>query len=173
MENPADFGSERWKKLSRIAYFKAFSVLSHQTISEDVSQEAIAKYLERYEEIDSPEKWISVVAQNLAKDALMRKSGIFQARPIQDQDPENEAEEVVLKNVGYKIVDDLTTSKIVIDKNELDNALENLSEKEQLIVSLSADGYSQGEIAEILGYKDSKVVANLLRRVRVRVNKKD
>ena len=173
MENPNDFSSERWIKLSRIAYFKAFSVLEHQAMSEDVSQEALARYLEQFEEIESPEKWISVVAQNLAKGALMRKSGIFQAKPIQDRDPDNEAEETELKNAGYRIVEDLTTSKIVINRDELDNALDNLSEKEQLIVSLSADGYSQAEIAEILGYKDSKVVANLLRRLRVRIKNED
>jgi RNA polymerase sigma factor (sigma-70 family) len=61
---------------------------------------------------------------------------------------------------------------MVIDKDEVNNALENLSEKEQLIVSLSADGYSQAEIAEILGYKDNKVVANLLQRIRKK-NTKD
>lgn len=172
MENPADFDSERWKKLSRIAYFKAYSVLEQEASAQDASQAAIEEYLQKFETIESPEKWISVVARNIANDIKMRRSGIFQAKQILDQDPESESDEADLKKVGYQIVDDLTTSKMVIDKDEVNNALENLSEKEQLIVSLSVDGYSQAEIAEILGYKDNKVVANLLQRIRKK-NTKD
>lgn len=173
MENPAEFDAERWKKLSRIAYFKAYSVLEQEASAQDVSQAAIEEYLNKFEQIESPEKWISVVARNMANDMKTRRSGVFQARQILDQDPESNEDEQKLKNLGFQLKNDLTNSQIFMAKEEVEEAFENLSEKEQLIISLSVDGYSQAEVAEILGYKDNKVVANLLQRLKKRNFKED
>jgi RNA polymerase sigma factor (sigma-70 family) len=164
-----DFDEARWEKLRKIAYFKALSITKHPFTSEEVAQEAIARFMESDEPIQRPEEWISVVARNLANNAVMRKSSIFRADQIQGFDEDLEFKP---RNIKDEPVEDFTTSQIVIDRAKAQGALEALSEKEQLIIGLISDGYTNGEVAEMLGYKDATVVANLVSRIRSKAKNK-
>jgi DNA-binding NarL/FixJ family response regulator len=110
-----------------------------------------------------------VVARNLANNAVMRKSSIFRADQIQGFDEDLEFKP---RDIKDEPVEDFTTSQIVIDRAKAQGALEALSEKEQLIIGLISDGYANGEVAEMLGYKDATVVANLVSRIRSKAKNK-
>jgi DNA-directed RNA polymerase specialized sigma24 family protein len=142
-------------------------------LAEDIAQDTVLAYLQasRAQVIDNPAAWANVTAWRLAR--KIAKSGQQEERPSTDSDelpmgqrwdlPDDNPERMAFMRF---ISDGQPTSAIGILRQQADLLMAQLDEQEREFVLLVASGYSQEEIADILGYANADVVKTTLNRKR-------
>jgi RNA polymerase sigma-70 factor (ECF subfamily) len=140
-----------------------------QATAEDITQEVFIKVwknIKKFDQNKSFRPWIFQIAKNTAIDFLRKKKTIPFSR-FENEKGQN----VLTNNIAEK---PLNLLENLSDKETLDEAMSNLSEKDRKIIKLRHnDGMSFREIAELL--KESintvksryrRVLANLKKNIR-------
>jgi RNA polymerase sigma factor (sigma-70 family) len=127
---------------------------------EDIAQETVARYLENADTVLDPDAWATRVAQRLCIDAVRHRQ-----RELVDED----ALELRGSSLAVFLKGGRLTSRDAMLAVQVQWAMDLLTVKERQIIELQAQGVSQTEIAEILGYANANSVKATLNRIRRRL----
>lgn len=138
---------------------------------EDFAQEATLRISQADPFPDNPDAWITTATTNIVLDSIRRRTARPEAldgQPLADSDSidrQLRRDITQLASTGP-----LATSQLAMRSGTADYVWQSLAaeltDQEIRVMQLVALGYSQREIAEHLGYKDSNVVKATLFRAR-------
>lgn len=125
--------------------------------AEDLAQEVGINFLRASagEEIQNPAAWAITAAKNLAINLIKRS-----------RENAAEVEDDTDRAVVQFVAEGMATSYMAIVKQQADLLMAQLDDTEKEFVTLVAMGYSQAEIAGILGYANATTVKATLYRKR-------
>ena len=135
--------------------------------ADDVAQQALVKLLAQDPLPDNPDAWITTVTHRLAID-LRRAQGRAPEPGLGADDVQPDERQALAEFIrrGVPVSD-------VVDRDAIDRIWQQLraqlSERELEILTLTAEGVEQSEIAERLGYKNPDSVKATLNRIRRKV----
>lgn len=141
--------------------------------ADDIAQEVVVRYLtaSQNETIENPAAWANTAAWHLAMNVVRDERFSQPLAPPDDDpgsEPRNPREGPDPRTVAmmHFIEDGKPTSAMGILRQQADVLLAQLDAQETEFVLLVASGYSQAEIADILGYANADVVKTTLNRKR-------
>jgi DNA-directed RNA polymerase specialized sigma24 family protein len=155
--NPAQWAE--WQELARKA---SKSKRMHTTLGpEDYAASAIEKLLEQSEKPANVEAWLRKTINNQYIDRF-RKIEARGGVSHREWSDERWEEEMVSHAFG-------SPSVMVAIKDQVDQVLKVLNEKEKELLILAAAGFDNHQIAEYAGYKTNKIVATRLAQIAQKV----
>jgi RNA polymerase sigma factor (sigma-70 family) len=156
---------EEWKKWQEAAEKIAYRMDQHTSLGgEAYAGAAIEKLLARQERPENVEAWLKKVITNMfidrARKVKARKGASL--RGLEDEE--------INQMATHLLSGDFTTQLAQVDFSR--EVLSELSDKEQQILVLSAGGWSNGEIAEEMGYAGQRAVSARLGKIQTKLQSK-
>lgn len=132
--------------------------------ADDIAMSVVEKFIvtSRQQTIENPVAWASATAFWMATDLAKR----LRAQHDREEscDGASAQEPAALDPLTYPF-------RFVAAADALNFALSALSEREQRLVTLVAEGYSHAEVASIMGYSSARSVTTTLNRIRAKVER--
>jgi len=158
----SDVSPEKWAEWQELARKASKSKKMHTTLGpEDYAASAIEKLLEQSEKPANVEAWIRKTINNQYIDRFRKieaRGGISH----REWSDERWEEEMISHAFG-------SPSVIVAIKDQVDQVLKGLNEKEKELLILAAAGFDNHQIAIYAGYKNNKIVATRLAQIAQKV----
>jgi RNA polymerase sigma factor (sigma-70 family) len=148
-----------WEKISLRIARNAVAKTNVSLGVEDFAAEAVEKLLLQPRRPENIEAWLKTVIRR----SLIDRARKMAVRPRRFEVPPEDVEEVtngLFRDVAPSL------ASLIVERNVASRLLAELSDKDQSIVLLISRDWDTQEIANELGYKSSKVVANRLKIIR-------
>ena len=157
-----DVSAAQWAEWQELARKAAKSKKMHTTLGpEDYAASAIERLLEQSEQPANVEAWIRKTINNQYIDRF-RKIEARGGISYREWSDERWEEEMISHALG-------SPSVMVAIKDQVDQVLKVLNEKEKELLILAAAGFDNHQIAEYAGYKTNKIVATRLAQIAQKV----
>ena len=158
----SEVSAAQWAEWQELARKASKSKKMHTTLgSEDYAASAIEKLLEQSEKPANVEAWIRKTINNQYIDRFRKieaRGGISH----REWSDERWEEEMISHAFG-------SPSVMVAIKDQVDQVLKVLNEKEKELLILAAAGFDNHQIAIYAGYKNNKIVATRLAQIAQKV----
>jgi DNA-directed RNA polymerase specialized sigma24 family protein len=158
----SEVSSVQWAEWQELARKASKSKKMHTTLGpEDYAASAIEKLLEESEKPANVEAWIRKTINNQYIDRFRKieaRGGISH----REWSDERWEEEMISHAFG-------SPSVMVAIKDQVDQVLKILNEKEKELLILAAAGFDNHQIAIYAGYKNNKIVATRLAQIAQKV----
>lgn len=158
----SDASPEQWAEWQELARKASKSKRMHTTLGpEDYAASAIEKLLEQSEKPANVEAWIRKTINNQYIDRFRK----IEARGgVSHREWSDERWEVEMVSHAFG-----SPSVMVAIKDQVDQVLKVLNEKEKEVLILAAAGFDNHQIAIYAGYKNNKIVATRLAQIAQKV----
>jgi len=157
-----DVSPEEWAEWQELARKVSKSKKMHTSLGpEDYAASAIEKFFQQTEKPANVEAWLRKTINNQYIDRF-RKIEARGGISYREWSDERWEEEMVSHAFG-------SPSVMVAIKDEVDQVLKVLNEKEKELLILAAAGFDNHQIAEYAGYKTNKIVATRLAQIAQKV----
>ena len=158
----SDVAPEQWAEWQELARKASKSKKLHTTLgAEDYAASAIEKLLEQKERPANVEAWLRKTINNQYIDRF-RKIEARGGVSHREWSDERWEEEMISHAFG-------SPSVMVAIKDQVDQVLKVLNEKEKELLILAAAGFDNHQIAIYANYKNNKIVATRLAQIKVKI----
>ena len=158
----SDVAPEQWAEWQELARKASKSKKMHTTLgAEDYAASAIEKLLEQKERPANVEAWLRKTTNNQYIDRF-RKIEARGGVSHREWSDERWEEEMISHAFG-------SPSVMVAIKDQVDQVLKVLNEKEKELLILAAAGFDNHQIAIYANYKNNKIVATRLAQIKVKI----